>query len=44
MLVEQGIPHEYEEFDGGHTWEYWRTYVRRTLRFVSELEAHTAHH
>ncbi len=43
MLVEQGIPHEYEEYDGGHTWAYWQTHVRRTLQFVSELEAHTTH-
>lgn len=43
MLVEKGIPHTYEEYEGGHTWEYWQTHVRRTLWFVSELEAHSAH-
>jgi putative tributyrin esterase len=42
MLVEQQIPHTYEEYEGGHTWEYWQTHVRRTLRFVSEIEAQTA--
>ncbi len=42
MLVERGIPHTYEEYEGGHTWEYWQTQVRRTLRFVSELEAQSA--
>jgi putative tributyrin esterase len=42
MLVEQGIPHEYEEYVGGHTWEYWQTHVRRTLQFVSELETQIA--
>ena len=37
-LSENEIPHTYEEYDGGHTWEYWQTHVRRTLRFVSEIE------
>jgi len=38
-LHEQGIPHTYEEFDGGHTWDYWQAHVRETLRFVSRIEA-----
>lgn len=38
MLLERGIPHRYEEHDGGHTWEYWRAHVHSTLRFVSDLE------
>jgi putative tributyrin esterase len=38
-LIEGGIPHTYEEYEGGHTWEYWKVHVRRTLRFVSDLEA-----
>lgn len=38
-LREQKIPHAYEEHEGGHTWEYWRAHVRRTFRFVSEIEA-----
>lgn len=37
-LLEQEIPHTYEENEGGHTWEYWQTHVRSTLRFVSEIE------
>lgn len=37
-LLEAGIQHVYEEFEGGHTWDYWRTHLLRTLRFVSGLE------
>jgi enterochelin esterase-like enzyme len=37
-LKEQGILHIYEENDGGHTWEYWQTHVRSTLRFFSTIE------
>jgi putative tributyrin esterase len=36
-----GIPHKYEEYEGGHTWEYWQMHVRRTFRFVSEIEERT---
>jgi enterochelin esterase-like enzyme len=38
-LLAEGVPHSYEEYDGGHTWDYWQVHVRRTLRFVSEIEA-----
>lgn len=38
-LLEQGIPHIYEEHDGAHSWEYWQTHVRATLAFVSAIEA-----
>lgn len=27
------IPHEYEEFPGGHTWDYWDTHVQEAIRF-----------
>lgn len=37
-LLDEGIPHTYEEHDGGHTWEYWQQHVRHTLRFVSQIE------
>jgi putative tributyrin esterase len=37
-LLQQGIAHTYEENDGGHTWEYWQTHVRSTLRFFSAIE------
>jgi len=38
-LLQAGIEHTYEEFEGGHTWEYWSTHLLRTLRFMSNLEA-----
>lgn len=38
-LLEEGIEHTYEEFEGGHTWDYWRTHLLRTLRFIARLEA-----
>jgi len=28
-----GIVHEYEEFPGGHTWEYWDEHIDAALRF-----------
>jgi putative tributyrin esterase len=34
-LLELGIAHEYEEFEGGHDWPYWRTHLANTLRFFS---------
>lgn len=27
------IPHEYEEFPGGHTWDYWDLHVKEALAF-----------
>lgn len=32
-LDELGIPHEYEEFPGGHTWDYWDRHVQEALAF-----------
>ena len=32
-LVTANVPHEYEEFPGGHTWQYWETHVADSLRF-----------
>ena len=32
-LTSLGIPHTYEEFPGGHSWDYWDTHVREALRF-----------
>jgi S-formylglutathione hydrolase FrmB len=40
-LLETRIEHLYEEFEGDHTWEYWKTHLLRTLRFISHLEAKT---
>ncbi len=35
-LLAHGIKHEYQEFSGGHEWEYWQSHVAETLRFCSE--------
>jgi len=32
-LEAAGIPHVYEEFAGGHTWDYWHEHLADTLRF-----------
>lgn len=35
-LLDAGVPHTYEEFPGGHTWEYWSTHLDDTLRFFAK--------
>ena len=30
-----GIPHEYAEYPGGHTWEYWDEHVREAISFFA---------
>ena len=32
-LMEEGVSHVYEEFGGGHDWDYWREHIADTLRF-----------
>lgn len=32
-LEELGVPHEYAELPGGHTWDYWDRHVRDALVF-----------
>jgi Predicted esterase len=32
-LTDAGIEHVYEEFPGGHSWDYWREQLPRVLRF-----------
>lgn len=32
-LEKLGIPHEYEEFPGGHGWEYWDEQVQEAIAF-----------
>src|SRR4029079_9754697 len=27
------VPHEYEEFAGGHNWDFWDTHVQRAIKF-----------
>jgi putative tributyrin esterase len=38
MLLKHEITHTYDENDGGHTWDYWQTQLRSTLRFISAIE------
>jgi enterochelin esterase-like enzyme len=35
-LAAENIPHQYFEFEGGHTWEYWRAHLRDTLLFFED--------
>jgi len=32
-LERLGVAHEYEEFPGGHTWDYWDTHVQEAIAF-----------
>jgi putative tributyrin esterase len=32
-----GIPHEYEEFPGGHSWDYWDRHVQGALAFHARV-------
>jgi len=34
-LSHGNVPHWYEEFQGGHTWEYWQAHLRDSLRFFA---------
>lgn len=37
QLLEAGIPHQYQEFPGGHTWDYWHAHLAESLRFFAQL-------
>jgi S-formylglutathione hydrolase FrmB len=32
-----GVANNYEEFPGGHTWDYWRANFDKTLQFTLDL-------
>jgi S-formylglutathione hydrolase FrmB len=36
-LEQLAVPHEYEEFPGGHTWDYWDLHVRDALQFHARV-------
>jgi putative tributyrin esterase len=36
-LTELRVPHLYEEFPGGHDWQYWSQHVRDTLVFCKRV-------
>jgi S-formylglutathione hydrolase FrmB len=38
-LDAHGIAHRYEEFPGGHDWNYWAAHVEDSLRFFGEILA-----
>ncbi|MBC8162840.1 MAG: hypothetical protein H7Z42_16650, partial [Roseiflexaceae bacterium] len=40
VLTARGIPHEFHEFAGSHTWFYWSAHIADALRFVG---AHLPH-
>ncbi len=33
FLSDRKIPHEYEEFPGSHTWDYWDLHIQESLAF-----------
>jgi putative tributyrin esterase len=33
LLTNLSLPHEYEEFSGGHNWAYWDVHVQEAIRF-----------
>ncbi len=35
-LIEMGIPHVYEEFEGAHEWSYWQEHLADTLKFFDQ--------
>ena len=38
-LLTANVPHVYEEFSGGHAWQYWETHVADSLRFFGRCAA-----
>ena len=38
-LVRMSIPHDYQEFPGGHDWPYWTQHVCNTLAFCKRVLA-----
>jgi enterochelin esterase-like enzyme len=35
ILTREGVPHEFHEFPGGHTWKYWRAHLDDALEYVT---------
>ena len=38
-LEQINYPHQYAEYPGAHTWEYWDTHVVAALQFHSDFFA-----
>lgn len=43
-LVTADVPHQYEEFPGGHAWPYWEAHVADSLRFFGRCLDRQAPH
>jgi S-formylglutathione hydrolase FrmB len=37
QLEQAGVPHDYLEYPGGHTWEYWDTHVKDAIQFHAHV-------
>ena len=37
QLKDAGIPHTYEELEGGHSWSYWEEYLPKSLLFFEQI-------
>ncbi len=37
-LTQRNIPHSYEEFEGEHSWDYWKLHIAKSLRFIDSRE------
>ena len=35
-MLEENIPHTYQEFSGSHEWEYWEKNIFKTFKFFNE--------
>ena len=35
QLTDQNIPHDYEEYHGGHEWSYWQEHVTDSLLYFA---------
>lgn len=42
-LQKLSIAHEYQEFEGGHDWHYWRTHIAQSLQFFSNTLQSASH-
>lgn len=36
-LSEAKIPHRFEQFDGGHSWDYWHLHIQKTFVFFDQV-------
>ena len=36
IMNEKNVPFEFRVHDGGHTWEYWRTALEKTMVFIGD--------